>query len=175
MYIEQVSTAYDFIAFDRGLLEMASSCRRSLEVYLSALLRSVSRLRDQQPTWNLLALTLAWAFEDTPQNFNRAWLLQTEPPASVAQPGNMRTDSFEDLVQLLRFQIADLHRMAQSGKFEEPICEDGIESLTGHRWFNFNPASFLESAANAMSQYPANGTCSWRELMTFLWLGQTRH
>jgi hypothetical protein len=54
--------------------------------------------------------------------------------------------AFSVLQQMICYQIADLYRMAQAGLLENEWRFDGIDSSTGHRWFNFEPASYLECA-----------------------------
>jgi hypothetical protein len=172
MDIERVTSADDFITFVRGLVEMATSYDGPLEKYLSSVLRTVLRHSDECPTWQLLAHSLARAFDTLPASFNRAWLVYSEPPALATQRSNGSADAFDELLHLLRYQIADLHRMAKDGTLKTPFCDGGIDSPTGHRWFNFNPASFLECASRGMRENKAAVECSWSELAHFLWLGQ---
>jgi hypothetical protein len=172
MNIDRVTSVDDFITFVRGLVEMATSYDGSLEKYLRSVLRAVLRHRDERPTWQLLARSLAQAFDMLPESFNRAWLVYAEPPALQPQRSSGSADTFDELLQLLRYQISDLHRMAKEGILKTPFRDGGIDSPTGHRWFNFDPATFLECASRGMRENKAAAECSWSDLANFLWLGQ---
>ena len=173
MDIEQVLSAEDFITFDRGLLEMASSYGESLEAYLRSVLRVVIRHRAEQPTWQLLARIIAQAFETLPASFNRAWLLYAEPTASAAQSTDSSADSFGKVLHLLRYQIAELHRAAKTGTLDNRFRDGEIDVPAGQRWLNYAPATFLECATNGMSAGQTDTQCSWSALAAFLRLGQT--
>lgn len=44
---------------------------------------------------------------------------------------------------MICYQIADLHLMTQTGQVNDPNAFSGIDSPTGHRWYNFDPSSYL--------------------------------
>jgi hypothetical protein len=171
MDLEQVSTARDFITFLRQLAPRAGDYAGSLEEYLRAVHRVATTHQEEPPTWRLLAHVLADALSTAPSPFDPAWLEYTAPPAVVEDPEAAIADPFAALQHMLRYQIADLHRMAEIGTTNDPSRYWGIDSPTGHRWYNFDPQSFLE-CASAWGDGDRSTECSWADLAIFLWLGQ---
>jgi|SRR5260221_2226041 hypothetical protein len=176
MDLEQIATDTDFSAFLRQLSVRAEEYPGSLEEYLCSVLRGVSTHQDEPPTWHLLAHVLAEGLTTPPAPFEPTWLEYTDPPELITQLHPVRVDPFADVQHILRYQIADLHRMAEVGTINDPQRYYGIDSPTGHRWFNFDTPSFLECASAGMEDgmEDNHGTteCSWDALTITLWLGQ---
>jgi hypothetical protein len=57
---------------------------------------------------------------------------------------------------MICYQIADLHRMAQTGLLENPLRYYGIVSPTGHPWSLLNA-----SLAGFFSSFTSNVLLSW--------------
>jgi len=79
---------------------------------------------------------------------------------------------FTVLQQMICYQIADLHRMAQAGLLENKWRSFGIDSPTGHRWYNFDPSSYLHCAVQSLQVDGVSTDASWIDLAILLWLGQ---
>lgn len=176
MYLEQVSTDGDFITFLGELARTAEQYSDSLEAYLSSVLRVATAHQREAATWRLLAQVLAEALTTPPPPFNPAWLAETAPPEWVGQPETASAHPFATLQQMLRYQIADLHRMAEAGTLNHALRYGGLDSPTGYRWYNFDPETFLECASAGMGDGEGvSGTieCSWADLAMVLWLGQS--
>src|SRR5260221_11967935 len=148
MELEQINTARDFITFLRELAPRAGDYSGSLEEYLRAVHYLTATHQEEPATWRLLAQILADALSTTPQPFDPNWLEYTAPPEAVVEdPEATIADPFAALQQMLRYQIADLHRMAEVGTINHPQRYFGIDSPTGNRWYNFEPQTFLECAS----------------------------
>jgi hypothetical protein len=143
-----------------------------LEDYLGSVLRGVSRHPQDPPMWHLLAQVLAEGLITPPAPFEPRWLEYTDPPELLTQPHPVRVDPFTDVQHMLRYQIADLHRMAEVGTLNDPQRYFGIDSPTGHRWYNFDPSTFLACASSGMGEGSGITECSWDDLTITLWLGQ---
>ncbi len=172
MDLEQIATDTDFITFLRQLAVRAEDYPGSLEEYLCSVLSGVSTHPESPPTWRLLAQVFAEGLATPPAPFEPAWLEYTEPPDVITRLHPVRVDPFADVQHLLRYQIADLHRMAEVGTLNDPQRHFGLDSPTGHRWFNFDPPSFLECASSGMEDSSGTPECSWEALTITLWLGQ---
>ena len=172
MDFEQIATDTDFIMFLRQLAVRADAYPGALEEYLCSVLQGVSTHPEDPPTWHLLAQVLAEGLSTPPAPFEPTWLEYTGPPGLITQLHPLLLDPFPDVQHILRYQIADLHRMAEVGTLNDPQHYFGIDSPTGHRWFNFDPSSFLECASNGMGEGRGTPECSWDALTITLWLGQ---
>lgn len=115
---------------------------RSLESYLLALRQ--------------LCLPLAAAPSLSGESFLQ--LLDAAFTAEVPPfPEEWRTLTFDDnapgfagFEACLIQQVVDLREMAESGDLEHPQRYFGIDSPRGRRWYNFDPAGFLECAVQGM-------------------------
>src|SRR5262249_14867140 len=93
---------------------------RTLEEYLFGFLSLVVEHAGEPPTYYLFALLLRDACSTSPPPFDPAWLEVTAPPAFLYQFDGERVppdDPFAAVQAMLRFQIADLHRLRDSGAF----------------------------------------------------------
>lgn len=172
MDLDHISTAGDFFTFVRELVPKAGAYSGSLEEYLRAVSRLTAAHEDEPATWRLLAHILAGALNTEPPPFDPTCLETTDPPEAVIMGQEAAIiDPFAALRQMLHYQIADLHRMAESGTINDPYRYYGIDSPTGHRWYNFDPQTFLE-CASASGDGTDLSECSWVDLAILLWLGQ---
>jgi hypothetical protein len=171
MHVEQIVTDSDFITLLLQLSRRAAQYHGSLEEYLRSTLRVATAHKEEPATWRLLAQVLAEALTTPPPPFDDAWLADTDPPESVWQPQTDRADPFAALQHMLRYQIADLHRMAEIGTINDPYRYGGIDSPTGKRWHNFDPETYLECAGAGMGDGHGTTECSWANLTFILKLG----
>lgn len=169
---EQIATISDFAIFLRRLSEGAASYPGTLEKYLCGVLRVVSAYEAAVPSTRLIAQALADGFTVAPMPFDPAWLAFTNPPDLITKPQANSMRPFEAVLHMLRYQIADLRRMAETGAMENKYRYLGIQSPAGHSWYTFDPQTFLECASYGLgdSQEPADLT--WDDLVVILWLGQ---
>jgi hypothetical protein len=58
-------------------------------------------------------------------------------------------DSIDFTIAVLEFQIAELHRM-RGKQLESKQKYGGIDSETGHRWYNFDPHANLSCGASGL-------------------------
>jgi hypothetical protein len=157
---------------------IATTTTRSLEEYLQALWSLIQHAQDQPVTYAMLGQLLHDAFLTEVPPFDEM-MLQYEAPPDLDDdeaPPDLNDDEngepFTTLQQMICYQIADLHRMAQTGLLENPLRYYGIDSPTGHRWFNFAPASYLQCAAQSLQEDGIATNVSWMDLAILLWLGQ---
>ncbi|MCA9922121.1 MAG: hypothetical protein KC421_07110 [Anaerolineales bacterium] len=113
----------------------------SLEAYLLSFWSLVvTESTDLIDVYQLLSW-LERAFEHEPPPFQPHWLDIPSP-----QPFRKRIATFSDWEDVILFQIADLHRMAESGDLTSPNRYEGITSPSGTQWYNFDPITYLECA-----------------------------
>ncbi len=158
--------------FRRQVLALAEGPARttslSLQEYLQSLWGLLQPLAGQKVTYGLLARCLEQAFLAPSVPFDEAWLEYREPPDLEDDSA----DTFAILRQMIWFQIADLHRLAQIGKLDDPHRYLGLRSPTGHSWYNFDPSLFLECAVQSMEEDGFATEADWLDLAILLWLGQ---
>lgn len=164
MNAQDVKTYGDFGRFLSELAQFtAATYDHSLEAYLSALWTLVQPHQHTEPSFTLFAELLKAACFQAPPPFDPDWLRYTEYP-SPSLTGDHVGDYFAELQQTLLFHIADLHRMAEAGTLDAPGRWFGIDSPTGHRWYNFEVADFLEAASAPIDPDVTYTTHTWEEL-----------
>ena len=181
MEASEVKTESDFLDFVKILSKTtAKTYEGSLEEYLRALWVVIQDNKGHEVTYTLLAKLLEDAFKTQPLPFQEDWLKYTAFPKGVG--GNLETikDKFGFMRDILLFQIADLHKMKANGTLDKSpeLLWLGINSPTGHSWYNLHPSSFLNSARRGIVDSLEPGTssyneiCDWGDFSIFLWLGQ---
>ncbi len=168
----QIVSDSDFVTFLRQLADAAASYRGSLEEYLRGVLRAVNAHERDEPTTRLIAQILADGLTLSPLPFDSAWLEYMNPPDLITKSEWDETRPLEAVLHMLRYQIADLHRMAEDGSLENKYRYFGMTSPTGHSWYNFDPQGFLACASSAMREGQGTNECTWADLVIILWLGQ---
>jgi hypothetical protein len=170
MDYSHIKTHEDFCQYARTLAhEKATTTERSLEEYLRALWGLLKLRQAETVTFSLLGQLLHDAFLAEPLPFDKKWLQYNTPP-DLDEDEN--EESFAVTQQMIWYQIADLHLMAQTGQIDDPNAFFGIDSPTGHRWYNVHPSSYLECAVAPLINDGARVQCSWGDLTILLWLGQ---
>jgi len=166
----QIKTIGDFRSYVLFLAKgIATTTARSLEEYLRALWSLIEQAQTQPVTYALLGQLLHDAFLVEPVPFQQMWL-QYETPPDLHE--DETEEAFSVLQRMICYQIADLHRMAQAGLLENEWRYYGIDSPTGHRWFNFDPSTYLECAPQSIREDGVGTEASWIDLAILLWLGQ---
>ncbi len=131
---------------------------RDLETYLSALYVLVLQHKDETVNAEFLLKILAEAFTSEPASFDEKWLKCEAAPhdngiirkftnpeikEDLDRTFQLATDEFEFTLSVLRFQIAELHKM-RGKQLESEYRYFGIKSETGNDWYNFDPHTNLE-------------------------------
>jgi hypothetical protein len=166
----QVKTRGDFRTYVLLLATgIAKTTPLSLEEYLWALWSLLPRYQTDVVTFALLGQLLHDAFFTEPLPFDEHWLQYDRPP-DVDDEENER--SFAKLQQMIGYQIADLHRMAQEKLLDNKLRYFGITSPTGYTWSNFEPSSYLHCAIQSLQKDNTDTDGSWIDLTILLWLGQ---
>lgn len=116
---------------------------RDLEVYLRAVLALARELGPREPDPDQALALFAAAATAEPIAFDDAWLARL--PAWQIEPPPQGLARFE---AILIQQIADLRRMRDGGQLADDNRYFGIDAPGGGRWYNFDPASYLECGAS---------------------------
>jgi len=173
-----IQTSSQFRKFMIGIAQsQAKNYQGSLEEYLRSLLPLVEESKNLKASWGLFAELFIKAFSSVPDSFNEDWLNYKSPPMMIRMRQPAQKDGFEELREILFYQIADLHRMEQAGYFKsEEIMKElwfgAKNSPAGYKWSNFTPDSFLENMNYGLSEDSNVTECSWADLAIVLWLGQ---
>lgn len=137
---------------------------RDLEEYLISLYTLVEKNKEQKMTGELLLQLLSDAFTTATIPFKKEWLACDKPPhdngiiRKLTNPDLKddfdRTfytdiDGVEFTLEVLKFQIAELHKMRDK-QLKNEYRYFGIRSETGHDWYNFDPFSNLECGARCL-------------------------
>ncbi|MBK5721272.1 hypothetical protein JGH11_10355 [Dysgonomonas sp. Marseille-P4677] len=141
---------------------------RNLESYLLAIYKNIqdnySVYVKEKPTLDLVLCILKEAFTSDPAALEPSWLEITMPP----DPNRMSrkftnpdikdefdktnisdADGMDFTISVLKFQISELHKM-QGKQLEDEYRYFGINSETGHRWYNFDPFTNLNCGVRCM-------------------------
>jgi hypothetical protein len=165
-----IKTHEDFRQYIRMLARQRTPVtKRSLEEYLRALWGLLKARQGEAVTFSLLGQLLHDAFLAEPVLFDEQWLQYDTPPNLDEEK---KAGAFVVLQQMIWYQIADLHLMAQTGQIDDPNAFFGIDSPTGQRWYNFDPCSYLECAVAPPIRDGSRTQANWRDLAILLWLGQ---
>ncbi|MCF6352908.1 MAG: hypothetical protein L3J06_07845 [Cyclobacteriaceae bacterium] len=137
---------------------------RDLEEYLLALLKIVEENKSKELTYELVIEIIRNAFKSEPIEFKDEWLkYDTEPDEnriskkftnpeinqSIDKSNSSNLDPYDFTIEVLKFQIAELHRM-KGKQLENEYRYFGIQSETGNFWYNFDPFRNLECGARCM-------------------------
>lgn len=137
---------------------------RDLEEYLLALLKIVEINRSKNLTYELVIEMIQNAFESEPLQFKNEWLKYDTAPdenriskkfthpeisQSIDKSNTSNLDPYDFTVEVLKFQIAELHRM-KGKQLDNEYRFFGIQSETGNSWYNFDPIMNLECGARCM-------------------------
>src|SRR5689334_11090909 len=129
--LDAIRTESEFSQYLKDLT--ATRYDLTLEHYLCALYGLILREQQALVTWQLLARLLTNALAAYPVPFDERWLTDFSVPPSVWD-SQLTTSGYEQVQQMLLYQIADLHRMSMNGSLDDPHRYFGIDSPTKHRW-----------------------------------------
>jgi hypothetical protein len=138
---------------------------RDLEEYLLALLKIVEENRSKTLTYELVLDMIKNAFISESLEFEEEWLKYITAPdenrlskkftnpeiSQSTDKSNYSTLEPHDFtIEVLKFQIAELHRM-KGKQLDNEYRYFGIQSETGNSWYNFDPFGNLECGARCMN------------------------
>lgn len=173
MEISQIQTRGDLREYIFSLTaEFERTFTGTLEEYLRTLWSLIQKHRNSEVTFSLLGRLLHDAFTNESPPFDESWLIYENPPDIMLDDNDTHDADFSLLQQMICYQIADLHRMREAGILDKPYIYLGADSPTGHRWYNFNPFSYLRCAITSMVENLSSAKCFWGDLTILLWLGQ---
>jgi hypothetical protein len=135
-------TNRDLYLFVADLVKRKQRGTRSLEDYLRCVLETAADHAEAPGLAPALFASLLERAFDEP--------LATPGPSPAGAPG------FATLAHLLRRQIADLEALGAAGSLRDEQRYFGLDAPSGHRWYNFDPCTFIECAA-------AGAFGGWRE------------
>ncbi len=162
-----------------------------LERYLRALLPICEVHKNKQPSMALFAEVLREAFEGEPTPPDPAWVKIESPPimdldiSNIEDVANLELtekapdspeQDFHFFKQVVEFQISDIRRMKIQGvDMREQIF--GVESPTGHNWYNFHPhVNLLQGIKGYLEQFPPDPerppVVRWKDLGDILEVGR---
>ncbi|HEU0299492.1 MAG TPA: hypothetical protein VFR37_08565 [Longimicrobium sp.] len=134
------ATNRDLYLAVRALQEVHRGSARTLEEYLSALWWLGRLMREKQSfEVDTLVRLLDDAFTAPPP--------PADPLARDLGPRPETEKGFESWERLILRQIRDLREMAVAGSLNDEMRYFGIDAPGGSRWYNFDPAGFLEAGA----------------------------
>jgi hypothetical protein len=138
--IPGLRTNRDLYLFIAGLKQQHPDTTRSLEEYLRALWRLCEPRRDR-PFLSLddFASLLAAAFDAEPAPFDPAWRRR--------EFGSTGGGAYDEWNETILDQIVDLREMDEHGALRDKWRYLGVDAPSGKRWFNFDPLTYLECAA----------------------------
>ncbi|MEZ5008487.1 MAG: hypothetical protein R2753_10105 [Chitinophagales bacterium] len=137
---------------------------RDLEEYLLALLKIVEENKSKKLNYNLVIEMIQGAFESESLKFKDEWLKYDSAPdenrmskkitnpeisQSIDKSNASSLEPQDFTIEVLKFQIAELHRM-KGKQLENEYRYFGIQSETGNSWYNFDPFTNLECGARCM-------------------------
>lgn len=141
---------------------------RDLEEYLLALYKNLLDNRivymSEEPSFELILCVLKECFGSEPALFDENWLSITECPDANRLSRKFTNHDLKDefdrmnmsvlqgmefTLEVLKFQIAELHKMRDK-QLKDEYRYFGIDSETGHRWYNFDPFANLGCGVSCM-------------------------
>ncbi len=163
----------------------------NLEEYLRAMLKLVLDNQEKKPSLDLFFKLMKMAFVSQPIALDKKWLDIDEPPIEqydfeltdqeegielIKKEPSSRQEDLDFLTQVLKFQIAELHKM-QKKQLQDQSKYFGVESETGNLWYNFDPFSNLEAGVRGYMDNIQSGTSpadsiTWKTLGEIIELGR---
>lgn len=115
---------------------------RDLETFLRALLRVGRESGPDEPSAHAVAMMFTAAVTAPPAEDEPTWSSQRPAWQEPRPQGKARFEA------ILIDQIVDLQRMRANGQLADDHRYFGLDAPSGARWYNFDPASYLEGGAS---------------------------
>lgn len=178
------------------LNEQKPTYTSSLKDYLRSLWCIIDRHKEEPVSYPLFVSMIADTFSTEPMPFNTQWLLYEKDlywdwndeqgfyftkvyRDEHWEINETNIDPFHILEHTLLYQIADLYRMSDH-QLKDPYRYYGIDSPTGHTWYNFDVFTYWECATRGMEDHLRSNrslikhrfnTCTWATFALLLELG----
>ena len=189
----------DFRTAVLGILdEQEPTYTHSLEEYLISFWEVTTQYKAEPVSYPFIISIIKEVFATKPMPFNTQWLLYenelfwewddeqgfyfTKIPCNERwEISETNVDPYYILEHTLLLQIADLHLM-RDRQLKDPYRYYGVDSPTGHRWYNFDVFTYWECATRGMDDHMRSSgslirhrfnTCTWATLALLLELGST--
>ncbi len=163
---------------------------RDLECYLLALYLMVDKYKDAELDAEKLLYLIQTAFSSEMVEFNEDWFSITHAPdrnimnRKFTNP-EIKSHFDKEIISdktgieftfsVLRFQIADLHKMRDK-QLKDEMRYFGVRSETGNSWYNFDPFTNLECGARCIMANEENEDqelmITWQTLGELLEMGR---
>ncbi|MEM9681065.1 MAG: hypothetical protein AAF901_12155, partial [Bacteroidota bacterium] len=104
-----------------------------------------------------------WLACETAPDENRISKKFTHPAVSptIDKTNLSELTPYDFTIEVLKFQMAELHKM-KGKQLENEYRYLGVQSETGHDWYNFDPFTNLECGARCMGDGEMNfGSLDW--------------
>ena len=137
---------------------------RNLEEYLLALYQNVIEHKRDEISYELILMIITKSFTSEPIQFENDWLNCITAPDEnrisrkftnkeinfeIDKSNYSELKPFEFTIEVLKFQIAELHKMKEK-QLKNEYRYFGVTSDTGNDWYNFDPFGNLECGARCM-------------------------
>lgn len=129
----EVMTNRDLYCFIAELVKERSECHETLQSYLENLRRLARRLGAREAV--------------SPKQFAELLRAGFVPEPGAAEPDPAATDGYIAWEERITQQILDLDEMKQAGTLDNEHRYFGVDAPRGGRWYNFDPCTYLECAA----------------------------
>lgn len=121
-----------------------------LEPYLRSLLATLENHRGDTPSCELFAAMFEEAFTTTPVDYDETWANLVGVPED---------DSFDCVLETLRFLVADLRRIEAQVAHAHHRSSPGIQSPSGQMWHHFDPFSYLDVGVSGVVDFSGSVKC----------------
>ena len=130
---------------------------RDMKEYLLALYNLLIENKEKEVTCDLIIDILEDAFNSPSVEFNEKWLECISAPdenlisfdAELISSNQAYITPFQFTIEVIKFQSAELHKM-KGNQLEYEYKYFGVQSETGHDWYNFDPFGNLECGVSCM-------------------------
>lgn len=153
--------------------------QRNLEEYLLAIYKNIDDNKDiyfkEQFSLELAFEILKESFTSEPAVFDEKWLEINVPPnsdrtcrkftnpqikGSIDKNIIYSMNGIEYTLEVLKFQIAELHKM-RGKQLDNELRYFGVVSETGHSWYNFDPVTNIECGIRCMEDNEDDINYDW--------------
>jgi len=151
-----------------------STLRRDFIDYFLALFKLLEENKSRSVTFELAIKLLALAYTSETYKLESDWLKIKDRPKVEAFSESIEQDNgYKFLLEVIKFQIAELHRMKEKPPTEDE-CMYGYTSSTGHRWSNFEQVFNFRCGIRCMGDNSQNtNEISWKYIALAFEYGRT--
>lgn len=148
-----------------------SDLERDFEDFLLAFFNIIQPYKNEIPTFELILKLLHDSYTSESYPFNNEWLQITKPP-KIDEIIDKEEKGFELLNEVLKFQIAELHRIKKNPPSPDDIMY-GFRSETGNKWSNLHQIYNLRCGIRCMGDNSMDtNKVSWHYIALAFELGR---